>query len=106
MNRLAAHNRTPQRARAKRAAATAEAQTRFLREVRVCGNVIRSASAAEVGRRTVYDWMKDTKFKSLYDEAHEDALDLLEEEARRRAVDCELVPVVSAGKVVCHIRRY
>jgi hypothetical protein len=33
------------------------------------------------------------RFKALYDEALEDALDQLEEEARRRAVDGVLKPI-------------
>jgi hypothetical protein len=85
---------------------TVKAQARFLREFAVTGNVLRSALAAMVGRRTVYHWLKDEKFSALYQEAHEDALDVIEEEARRRAVDGVLEPIVSAGKVVAHVRRY
>lgn len=113
-------NRTPQRARAKRAAAglfaalrtpgkqqrTLMGQARFLVMFRQCGNVLRSAQAVGIGRRTVYDWLQEEAFKRLYDEAHEDALDILEEEARRRAVDGVEEPVVSAGKLVTTVRRY
>ena len=82
------------------------AQARFLAQFALCGNVLRSAQAAAVGRRTVYDWLIVEPFKQLFDEAHEDALDQLEEEARRRAVDGVIEPVVSAGKVVTTVRKY
>lgn len=69
--------------------------------------MLRSALAAGVGRATVYEWRRDDpKFAALYDEAHEDALDALEEEARRRAYDGVLEPMVSAGSLVCHVRKY
>jgi hypothetical protein len=45
-------------------------------------------------------------FKALFDEAHEDALDALEEEARRRAVDGVLEPVYQGGEKVGTIRKY
>jgi hypothetical protein len=87
-------------------ARTAKAQAQFLCEFSLCGNVLRAARAAGVGRRTVYEWLLDRRFKELYDEAHEDALDQLEDEARRRAVDGVLEPVVSGGKHVTDVRKY
>ena len=78
-------------------ARTAKAQSRFLQEFSFSGNVLRSAQAAGVGRRTVYDWQQGSAFKTLYDQALEDALDQLEEEARRRAVDGVLKPVYQRG---------
>lgn len=87
--------------------ATLKAKARFLREFAECGNVLRSAKAVKVGRRTVYDWLQvDEEFKALYGQAHEDALDELEEEARRRAVDGVLEPVYQGGKKVGSIRKY
>jgi hypothetical protein len=86
---------------------TIKGKARFLREFSRCGNVLRSAAAAKVGRRTIYDWLKvDEPFKGLYAEAHEDALDALEEEARRRAVDGVLEPVFQGGEQVGRIRKY
>lgn len=82
-------------------------KARFLADFALCGNVLRSAVAAGCGRRTVYDWRReDSKFAALYDEAHEDALDRLEEEGRRRAYEGVLEPVVSAGQLVTHVRKY
>lgn len=69
--------------------------------------MLRSAAAAGVNRRTIYGWLKtDPKFKDLFEAAHDDALDRLEEEARRRAVEGVLEPVVSAGALICHVRKY
>jgi hypothetical protein len=83
------------------------AKARFLREFAICGNVHRSSQRVKVGRRTVYGWLEvDTAFKLLYDEAHADALDALEEEARRRAVDGVLKPVYQGGIHVGSIREY
>lgn len=92
--------------RRRRQARTARAQREFLAEFALCGNVLRAALTVNVGRQTVYNWRQDSAFAKLYDEAHEDALDRLEEEARRRAVDGVVEPVVSAGKVVTHVRNY
>lgn len=83
------------------------AKARFLAHFAVTGNVLKSAQAAKVGRRTVYGWLEaDQVFRSLHDEAHQDALDLLEEEARRRAVDGWLEPVYQGGKRVGLIKKY
>lgn len=61
----------------------------------------------QVGRRTVYQWLKaDDKFRQLYDDAHDDAVDDLEAEARRRAVDGVLTPVYQGGVQVGVIREY
>lgn len=83
------------------------AKARFLRAYRQNGNVQASASAAKCGRRTVYQWLaNDPHFKALYLEAHEDALDALEEEARRRAVDGYERPVYQGGKEAGRVREY
>ena len=85
---------------------TLQAQRRFLRAFAQWGNVLKSAQAAGVGRRTVYVWLDEARFKTLYDEAHDDALDALEEEGRRRAVDGVLTPVFQHGRQVGHVREY
>ena len=45
----------------------------------------------------MYLWRKDPAFEALMAEAHEDALDALEEEAERRGVDGVLEPVFPGG---------
>lgn len=83
------------------------AQAKFLAHFALSGNTLKSAQAAKVGRRTVYEWLSaNERFKELRDEAHQDALDRLEDEARRRAVDGWLEPVFQGGKRVGLIRKY
>lgn len=106
---------TPQRARTGRRdqpntpqqARTLFAKGKFLADFAWCGNVLRSAAAAGIHRRTVYTWLaEDTQFKGIYEQALNDALDRLEEEARRRAVDGVMEPVVSGGNLITHVRKY
>jgi hypothetical protein len=60
-----------------------------------------AASAAGVGRRTVYDWRKaDPEFAQAWDLAVESGTDLLEDVAWQRAVRGNEEPIVSMGKVV------
>ena len=60
----------------------------FLEKLRNSGNVRSSCRAAGVGRTTVYRWRKKwATFAAEWDEAKEDACDLLEEEAWRRAME-------------------
>jgi hypothetical protein len=93
--------------REKRQARTLLLMGRFLKEFRENGNILRSAELAGIERRTVQKWRKlSPEFEALYGEALDDALDRLEEEARRRAVDGVDEPLVSAGKLVCHVRKY
>lgn len=88
-------------------ARTLIAKAKFLIDFAQCGNVLRSAASAGVDRRTIYGWQaSDPKFKAMCDEALEDALDRLEEEARRRAYNGVREPVVSAGKLVTYVRKY
>lgn len=102
---------TPTRARAtgasKQQTRTIMAKVKFLRDFAVCGVVGRSARAAGVGRQVIYSWLKDDpRFKELFDQAAEDALDTMEEEARRRGVDGVLEPVFQGGEKVGSIRKY
>jgi hypothetical protein len=59
----------------------------FLEELRKHGTVYHAAQAADVGRRTVYQWReKDAEFAAAWSDAHEDALDALEESLYRRGI--------------------
>ncbi len=59
----------------------------FLAALRNSANVRASALMAGISRKTAYDHRKrSTKFRDEWDEAMEDACDVLEAEARRRAV--------------------
>ena len=60
-----------------------------------------------MGRQTVQDWRRDDPaFVDLMTNAHEDAMDLLEEEARRRGHDGVVEPVYQGGRKVGTIRTY
>ena len=61
---------------------------RFLDKLRNSGNVRMACKAAGVPRRTVYNWRdKWSTFADDWDEAIEEACDVLEGEAWRRAVE-------------------
>jgi hypothetical protein len=60
---------------------------RFLKKLRECGNVRQACEAAGIPRRTVYNWRNEwVTFANEWDEALEDACDILEGEAWKRAV--------------------
>lgn len=60
----------------------------FLEAFRVEGTILHAAAAANVGRSTIYEWLKaDTDFAAAFQVAVEDYADKIEREAFRRAVD-------------------
>ena len=60
----------------------------FLAAFRKCGNITRSAEAAEITRRMHYEWMKaDAAYILDFADAQKDATEIMEEEARRRATE-------------------
>ena len=69
-------------------ASNRKAMDRFLAKLRDSGNIRLSCRAAGIPRRTVYDWREKWKtFAAEWDEALEDACDVLEGTAWKRAVD-------------------
>jgi hypothetical protein len=75
-------------------------KVKFLQHLAECGNVKLSADAAGVGRRTVYTHRQSDKdFAAKWAEAMEDAADVLEAEAHRRAVAGCDEPVIYEGKL-------
>ncbi|WP_369952281.1 hypothetical protein [Ralstonia syzygii] len=70
----------------------------FLASLAVLGNVTAAALAASVDRVTAYRWREsDEAFAVAWDDAIEQAADLIELEARRRAVEGVDEPVVYQG---------
>lgn len=70
------------------------------------GNVSQAAKAAKIDRRTHQRWrQEDPEYDAATEEAMEEAADLLEAEAQRRAVTGVLEPVYQGGKKVGTIRR-
>ena len=80
----------------------------FLAAFRETGNVCLACQAAGVGRSSHYRWLEqDPEYREAFDQAKEDATDVLEAEAHRRAVEGVEEPVgwdkgVAGGTV----RRY
>ncbi len=76
-------------------------QERFLEELADTGSVSTAASAAGTSRTRVYELRKaDPTFASAWQDAEEIAVDRLEDEARRRALEGVPEPLVSGGKLV------
>jgi hypothetical protein len=67
----------------------------FLKELARRGNVSDAARKAGAGRRTVYQWREaEEGFAAAWDEALEVAIDRLESEAWRRAVEGVKKPII------------
>lgn len=79
----------------------------FLKTLASTGNVGLSVQAAGVGRSSVYQWKKkDDEFAQEWSEALAEASDVLEAEARRRAVEGTEEPVFYQGERIGTVRRY
>jgi hypothetical protein len=79
----------------------------FLDALSSSGNVTAAARRAGVDRGTAYrSRAAAAEFRAAWDEALEVALDALEAEARRRALEGWEEPVFYQGKVCGHIRKY
>lgn len=87
--------------------ATPKKGERFLAALRKTGNVTQAAKAERVDRVTAYTWRNnDEEFAKQWDEALEEATDLLELEARRRAQDGTPEPVYHRGQQVGTVQKY
>ena len=76
-------------------------QRRFLEALSETGIVSTAATMAGTSRTRVYELRRtDPAFAAAWDEAEQIATDRLEQEARRRAVEGLLEPLVSGGKLV------
>jgi hypothetical protein len=79
----------------------------FIDELARSGNVLLSSRKAGVGRTTVYQARKDDPaFADQWDDAIDEAVDLLEAVARGRAVNGTDKPVYQGGVQVGTIREY
>lgn len=86
---------------------TAHARAKFLTLLRDTGNVTHSARQVGVTRMTAYHHRdRDAEFAQLWDDALHEAVDGLEHEAHRRAVQGVEEPVFQGGRQVGTIRRY
>lgn len=79
----------------------------FLAAYAECGNVTHAAKLAKCSRSQVYEWLRDDQgFSNSFDEAGEQAVELMEQEARRRAVNGTTRPIYQGGVKVGAIREY
>ena len=82
-------------------------KARFLDEFRQCGNITAAVRTVGLARGSVYRWCKaDQQFAEAFADAMEEAIELLEWEARRRAMGEVQLPVYHDGEVVGHMPRY
>lgn len=71
------------------------------------GNVTMSAANVGVPRTVVYDWLrKDIKFKIEFENAYAIGVNLLVDEAQRRAYHGTMVPIYHGGIIVGYNLEY
>lgn len=74
----------------------------FLNHLKKTGNVSEAARAAGIDRKTAYNWRRgDEIFSDHWKQALEEATDLLEAEARRRALEGYEEPLLYGGRLIC-----
>ena len=94
-------------ANSRRAARSDRARAKFLDVLRESCNVSEAARAAGIGRRTAYEWRDaDEEFATAWAEAEQEAIDKLEREAWRRAVEGVDKPVVHQGVITGTYKEY
>lgn len=86
---------------------TPKKKSAFIKSLSKTGNVTLSASEIGLGRSRAYELRAiDPEFATAWTEAEAEAADILEGEARRRAVEGVETPVYQQGQCVGHIRNY
>jgi hypothetical protein len=94
------------RVKGKNKKTTKDLQKEVIAAFEETGNITAACKKVRVPRRTFYNWLKKPAFEKMYNEALPMALGVLEDEARRRAVDGTLKPVFYKGQPVGKIREY
>ena len=70
----------------------------FLSAIALTGNITQAAKAAKVARQTHYDWIQsDPEYLTKFYAAMDEAIELLEAEARRRAYEGCHKPIYQGG---------
>lgn len=87
---------------------TAKKKEKFLDAlIETGGNVTRAAELVNLPRKTLYAHRaKDKKFKEDWDRAVDKGVDVLEDEARRRAFEGVQEPVYQKGELKDYVTRY
>ncbi len=73
-------------------------QKAFLAAYSGCGSIRKAAEFAKIERRSHYNWLQDPDYAQRFADAHENAMELLLEEARRRGYEGWDEPVVYQGQ--------
>lgn len=82
-------------------------KARWLEAHRRSGIITATCQATGIGRTTVYDWtVNDPEFAKAKLEAENEAIELLEAEARRRAFEGTEKPIYQGGKLAGKVREY
>lgn len=80
---------------------------KFIEALRNTGNISKAAKLTKVDRKTVYNWKEsDAEFAKKWEVALNEASDLLEDEAKRRAYEGVKKPVYQGGKRVGYVQEY
>ncbi len=91
----------------KKDLSTKDRQHLFLEAFSEHANVLIAARAADISRRTVYDWLEhDEDFGFAYNQAKEDAKDVLREEIYRRGKEGWDESVYELGVLTKTVRKY
>ena len=81
-------------------------QAAFLAAFAQLGTITHAAEAAQINRREHYRWLPDPSYAEAFAEAQQKAVESLEREARRRAVEGIEETVWHNGKPCGAVRRY
>lgn len=106
---MGAHEGTPKKGSKTGAARKAISQALFLESFAKSGNVRLAAGAAGISRRTHYKWLSlsESDYAVAFKDAEDEAIDVLESEACRRAVEGVEEPVGwYKGEPGGFVRRY
>lgn len=80
--------------------------TAFLAAYRQTASITKAAAAAKIDRTMHYRWLRNPGYKKAFDAATEEAAQVLEDEAVRRATEGTLEPVFYQGIKCGAVRRY
>jgi hypothetical protein len=99
--------RTPRTPKKKKEYLPVGWREKFLAAMAGTGNASVAAKAAGIGRRTAYDYKeKDEAFRDAWDAAAEESTDVLELEARRRALKGVDEPIFRGKSQVGTVKKY
>lgn len=92
---------------ANRTKRTPKSEEAFLSALANGASVTLAGKSAGIGRSALYMWREDDKeFAKRWDSALESGTDLLEDEAKRRAVEGVKRPVYQGGECVGYVQEY